>query len=388
MRGELENHPDVSFIGGLMFGELLDEMTGNYEKKYRELTGKEFHLAAASPERLLLYSCALVLYQGMQYIDRAGKNGLLKYSTGEFLDHLAALKRVWRNPEKAASTILEFSLSKEQAFPVYIPAGTRVRGNSLFFATDREAAIPAGENGACVPAVCLTPGTAGNGFRIGEISTLVDPINYIKSVRNTVETHGGAEQESDDELAARVFLAPSGYSTAGAEDAYRYWVKTWSQAVEDCYIVSEAPGEVDIYVLYKGGEIPDEGQLEALKRYLEDGNRKPCTDKVVIKAPALNEYEIDATYFIADSDRENVPAIRKQVEAACQEYIGWQRQAIGRDVNPAQLMYRMIHAGACNAIIRSPAWQEITEAVISRPGTVRLDYGGLQDGGLNDANAL
>ena len=39
-------------------------------------------LAPADPDRLILYSCAVAIYQGLQYEDKAGKMGLLKYSTG------------------------------------------------------------------------------------------------------------------------------------------------------------------------------------------------------------------------------------------------------------------------------------------------------------------
>ncbi len=84
MRGDLDKYPEVSFIGGMMFSDFLDEMIKHYESKYAEITGKEISLAPASPERLRLYSAAVMIYQGFQYLDRSGKNGLLKYSTGDF----------------------------------------------------------------------------------------------------------------------------------------------------------------------------------------------------------------------------------------------------------------------------------------------------------------
>ena len=68
-------------------------------------------LAPADPDRLILYSCAVAIYQGFQYEDKAGKMGLLKYSTGEFLDNLAAFKGVKRNEAVPASTILRFTLA-------------------------------------------------------------------------------------------------------------------------------------------------------------------------------------------------------------------------------------------------------------------------------------
>ncbi len=379
MRGELDSYPDVSFIDGLMFDQFLDEMVQNYEKKYQELTGKEVKLAPAQPERLILYAAAVMLYQGLQCVDRGGKNGLLKYSKGEYLDNLAAFKRTSRNPASAARTILKFTLSKKQDFNVVIPAGTRAAVDDLFFATTEEMTIEAGQEMVEVPAVCLTDGEIGNGYGPGRITTLVDPINYVQRMENTTETSGGADEETDDALAERIYLAPSGYSTAGPEDAYRYWMQTYSAAVKDCFITSENPGEVDIYVMLQDGQIPDSEQLKEMQDYLEEGSRKPLTDKVVVKAPAVKEYEIDVTYYIEDSDRGNETVIQKQVEEACERYQEWQGEVIGRDLNPSQLTYLLVAAGASYVVVRSPVWTEITDASISKATSVNLEYGGLKD---------
>ena len=94
---KLSEYPDVSFIDAVSFSQLQEQMIKDYEDKYREETGKDISLAQADPYRLILYSCAVAVYQGYQYEDRAGKMGLLKYSTGDFLDNLAALKGVSRS---------------------------------------------------------------------------------------------------------------------------------------------------------------------------------------------------------------------------------------------------------------------------------------------------
>ena len=379
MRGELDAYPEVSFIDGMMFDQFLEKMVQNYEKKYLEVTGTETTLAPAQPERLILYSAAVMLYQGLQYIDRCGKNGLLKYSTEVYLDNLAALKRVSRNPAKAAGTTLKFSLSKTQEFDIDIPIGTRVTVDDLFFATTKPAVIVSGDTATEVPAICLTVGEIGNGYAPGRITTLVDPINYVESVENKTVTSGGTDIETDDAFAQRIYLAPSGYSTAGPEDAYRYWIKTHSAAVSDCYITSESPGEVDVYVMYENGQIPDPEQLKAMEDYLKEGSRKPLTDKVVVKAPEEKQYKIDVTYYISKSDQEKEELLKKQIEMACTDYQKWQMQVICRDLNPSQLIYMLVNAGACHVVVRSPVWTEITSAAVSKASEVKLEYGGLKD---------
>ena len=61
-------------------------------------------------------------------------------------------------------------------------------------------------------------------YAAGELNILVDPVGFIAAVRNTESSTGGTDVESDSNLAERVFLAPSSYSTAGPDDAYEYWL--------------------------------------------------------------------------------------------------------------------------------------------------------------------
>ena len=69
-------------------------------------------------------------------------------------------------------------------------------------------------------ALCTENGVGGNELLPGQVNVLVDLIPYVESVSNTTKTSGGADLESDESLAERIFLAPSGYSVAGPDDAY------------------------------------------------------------------------------------------------------------------------------------------------------------------------
>jgi hypothetical protein len=74
--------PDVSFTDNDTLKAMQTRLIANYEARYKELTGKEISLAPADPMRILLYAVALDLYQIEQYVERAGKQDLLKYSYG------------------------------------------------------------------------------------------------------------------------------------------------------------------------------------------------------------------------------------------------------------------------------------------------------------------
>ncbi|MDY3230604.1 MAG: baseplate J/gp47 family protein [Clostridiaceae bacterium] len=374
----LSDCPEVSFIDGISFADLQEKMIQDYQEKFKELTGKDVTLAPADPYRLILYSCAVAIYQAYQYGDRAGKMGLLKYSTGSFLDNLAALKGVRRNEPSAAQATVRFTLSAVLSKTAEIPKGTRVKGIDLYFETIDPAEILAGNLYVDVAVKCQTAGSIGNGFLPGDIQTLVDPLPYILSIRNITQSSGGTDRETDEELAERVYLSPSSYSTAGPQSAYEYWVKTYSPAISECRIISEAPGEVDIYVA-ENGEIPSDGFVKGLTEYLENSSVRPLTDKVVVKKPEIVNYEIEFTYYIQSADRNKETTIKAEVENACNNYIAWQRH-IGRDITPTQLIYELIKAGAQSVEVTKPSYTELTEAQIAVAGAPVVTYGGLRDG--------
>ena len=374
---KLQDYPDISFIEATSFESLKDQMVQDYQKRYKELTGEDVILAPADPDRLILYSCAVAIYQGLQYEDKAGKMGLLKYSTGEFLDNLAAFKGVKRNEAVPASTILRFTLAAVLSREAVIPVGKRVKGQELYFETTERTVIPAGELSVDIPAVCQVVGKTGNGYRAGDINTLVDPLPYTLKVQNISGTSGGSDRETDEELTERIYLAPSSYSTAGPEAAYEYWVKSYSQSVEECKIISETPGEVDIYVAITG-EDDAEAFRKQLEAFLRNDNRRPLTDHVIVKAPEEVSYEIELTYTISLSDKDTEETIKAEVENASRNYAKWQKK-IGRDITPARLIYEVMKAGAQSVTIAQPVYKEILDTQIAVAGTLVIHYGGLKD---------
>lgn len=376
-RKNIRGYPDISFIDNISFSDLQEQMIRDFEEQYQELTGKEVTLAAADPFRMILYACAVALYQGYQYEDRAGKMGLLKYSSGEYLDNLGALKGVTRKEAVPAQVTLQFTLAEHISQTAVIPKGTRVKGIDLYFETAEEGRIQPGELTADVTAVCQTAGTDGNGLKAGEIAALVDPLPYTLSVTNTGASLGGADRETDEELAERIYLSPASYSTAGPLAAYEYWVKTFSSAIGECRILSEAPGEVDIYITV-GGELPDDGFVKQLEEYLQDHSIRPLTDHVVVKKPETVNYNIEFTYYISNDNRSAEETIKKAVEAAKDSYISWQKK-VGRDVTPARLVYEVMQAGAQSVDITSPAYTKVEQSQLALPESITLHYGGLRD---------
>lgn len=376
---EIANLPDVSFIDGVTLDDIQQQMVQDYLDKYEELTGESTELTRADPVSLILYACSVQIFQAMLYVDRAGKQDLLKYSYGEFLDNLAALKGIAREPAKPAVVTMRFSLAAIRPDTVAIPQGTRVSNGDLYFETDEYTEIPSGDTYADVTATCQTDGEDGNGLLPGEINVLVDPIAYVASVANTESTVGGTDIEDDDTLASRVYIAPSKYSVAGPEEAYRYWITEFNSSISDVYLSSPEAGQVLIEFILEGGELPNEAMVRSLADYLANENIRPLTDEVIVRLPATATFNVNVQYWINRSDINKAATIQAAVEQAVTDYVSWQQSKIGRDINPDKLISLMEQAGAKRVAVTEPVFSVIPDATIGRIGTKTVSYGGIEN---------
>ena len=375
-----ENFPDISFIDDTTVDDVLTQMINDYQEKYKELTGKDVALAQANPYRLIMNSCAIQIYQGMQYADNAGKMGTLKYSRDDYLDNLSPLRGVARLEATPAITMLQFSIAAPIQSVVAIPAETRVtNGNDVYFATNEYAEIKAGETSVTVPATCTQPGVIGNGFAVGEFTVLVNTLPYVRSVTNTEMTTGGVDTEDDESLKERIYNAPSAYSTAGPAGAYKYHAKSADPSISDVAVRSSTPGTVEVYFICEGGELPSEALIQKVSECLSDDDIRPLTDHVIVQAPVTQEYNVDFTYYIASSKKSAVSTIQAAVNTAVSLYNTWQTEKIGRDINPDYLLQKIMEAGAKRVVITSPSFMVLNGNAIAKLGTITATYGGVED---------
>lgn len=376
----IKDLPEVSFIDNDTLDEMRARMVANYESEYERITGKKITLSPSDPNRIVLYAHALELYQVEQYVDRAGKQDLIKYSYAEFLDNLGAGRSVTRKQAAPAETILRFTLSEARPNAIGIPEGTKAtNGELLYFATEGYDEIPAGEMYVDIRAVCTENGVAGNEILPGQINTLVDLIPYVASVENITESSEGADLETDESFAERIYLAPSGYSVAGPDDAYVYWAKTYSQMIGDVNVTSPNPVEVEIRFLMTDGELPTQTTITGLQEFLQDKKIRPLTDKVTVLAPEVVQFDINLTYYINKSDQSKAGTIQGLVAQAIAEYIQWQTYTIGKDINPSELIKRIVAAGAKRVEVTTPVFTATPDTSVARVGKQTISYGGIEN---------
>ena len=345
--------PDISFIEDISYEQILNEMIGDYEKKYEEQTKQKIVLRPGDKDHIHLRIEAGQYFQMYQMLDNAAKMNLLKYSRGDFLKHLGAFKKTFIQEPKPAIVKMRFNLSEIRKDVIYIPQGTRVTaGDGVYFATDDYAEVKAGESYADINCTCEVIGTVGNDYIVGQIGTLVDPVPYVESVENVTKSEGGTGEESEESFRERIFLAPSSYSVAGPSDAYEYWVKQYnSAAIEDVKIHEPLEAVVDIRILLRGGALPSESFCGGCLEYLKENPIIPLTDNVYVSAPDVAPYDLKATYYISRSDINNIATIQASIEAAKDTYLSWQKTKIGRDINPDALTEFVRAAGGKRVVI-------------------------------------
>lgn len=344
---------------------------------YEAISGRT--LSPGDPVRLFLESIAAIIINQRSVIDFTGKQNLLAYARDEYLDALGQLVIVERLEPQPAVTTIEYTLSEAQPSAYSVPEGTEVTNGDLIFETIELLEIPAGETQGTVSAECSQAGTIGNGLLPGQIRSQVKPLPFVQSVTNTVTTQGGADREADDPMRERIRLAPSQFSVAGPEAAYVFWARSANQAIIDVSVESPTPVVVEVRVLLEGGEIPQQEIIDQVEETLTQLDVRPLTDDVQVMAPTAENYTIDFDYWINTRNNAQSVTIQQAVEDAVEDYRIWQRSAIGRDINPDELVERVKAAGAKRLVVRSPSFTVLDRTQVAQDTSVSALYQGLED---------
>lgn len=373
MSNQLPTLPDVNFVD-VNPQETISAIIGGYE----QISGES--LADGDPRRLFLLSIAYIIIQQRQQIDAAGKSNLLYYAQDEYLDHLGAFRNTPRLQDQAAVDTQRFTLSQFRPNNIGIPQGTRVTSdNRRFFRTSQPATIIAGQLSVDVPIEAIQPGVDSNDIPAGQINKLVDPIPFVQTTANLLGTTGGRSKEDNESYRFRIYQAPTGFSIAGPEDAYKFWARTANSAIIDVSATSPSAGVVEVRPLLENGEIPSQAILDQVSSILTAKDIRPLTDLVNVYAPDVASFDLDVTYFIRLSDATSAHVIQEKANQAVSDFVEWQKQKLGRDINPDELIFRLKKAGVKRVDLASPIFTEVPSSSVAIAGQINVNYGGLED---------
>lgn len=379
---KLAGLPEISFTDNMTLDDVKTELFKAYNQKMFELTGEEYAVedGDSTVPCLLLCAQAVLDYQLITFIEKAGKMNFLKYATGDYLDHVGAFKNTLRKQGSPAKVFIKFSLAQERTIDEVIPVGILVTADQkFFFATTEEVRIPAGELSVTTLCTCTVSGSAANDYMIDDIQTLVTPTGFVAEVTNVSIPSGGTDLQSDDELREDIYEAPDLYSVAGKDEEWIVMSKNFNSDIIDVVPSTvEGSGIVNVMILTEQG-LPSDDDIQALQTYLSRKDKRPTTVKVQVLAPEKIEYSIDICYYIAKSDQDKEEQIKSSVQEAIEEYVIWQSAKIGRDINPDEVIYRIRSAGAKRVQISTPSFTQITSGQVAALATQTVTYGGLED---------
>lgn len=383
-------------LSGITFAErdpsVIESQVITLQEKFLSVEGQTpVKFYPADPRRLMALGYVAMITLLRNDIDRTAKMNTLYFAVGEYLDLKGFDSGVTRLEASYATTTLRYELSAPQPQAVIIPAGTRATPDgNIYFATTETVEIPAGETSADVTAQCSVAGTSGNGWTPGQINQEVDRIVWVKSVTNITASSGGADAEDDENYRTRIQMAPESFSVAGPKGAYAYHVRSVNQSIVDVAVLGPddstaehiiEPGNVEIYPLMSGGELPSQDILDAVYEACgTDNDVRPDTDYVHVLPPDPAAYDVDVTYWIDRGNATLAASIQTAVEAAVEGWVLWQRSKLGRDINPSELTRRMVVAGAKRVEIASPVFRALCHWQLAAADNIAVRFGGLEDG--------
>ena len=194
--------------------------------------------------------------------NRACKQKMLQYASGEVLDAIGARYNCTRIAPTTAKTVLRFSVKAPLNGNVLISAGTKVTpDNEIYFETTENAVLQAGSTSVTVDAIACETGSNYNGYEAGMLNQLVDLVPYIDEVTNIITTYDGDDGEpypdvdggvGDNSYRERIYLAPTALSVAGPHDAYKYHALSADSSVADVAVISEVEQIAKTLSVYAG----------------------------------------------------------------------------------------------------------------------------------------
>lgn len=295
--------------------------------------------------RIFCEAVALAMTSLFADANEKGKQLFLRTATGEYLDLHGYERNCARITGSKAKTTLRFSVKNALSYNVLIPIGTRCSIDGFYFATDETTYIPAGDLYIDINATCTVIGSDSNNYAIGTIKTIVDSVEYIDSVTNLTVTGGGDDYESDDSYRERIRTAGGQYS-AGTESQYISLAKASNTTISDVKIDTDhEAGTVKIILLCEGGKLPTDSIINGALESCNNKEKRPENDLVSVEKPTEVFYNIDIkVYTTIENKADAVVWIEGNGKeenfgnGCLNDFITWQHQVLGRDINPTELV--------------------------------------------------
>lgn len=337
-----------------------DAIVSSLISNYESLTGRV--LQPAQVETVLFNSIAYRLSLALTAVNETANKCLVHFADGIALEALGELVGVTRLLAAPALCTLRFNLVAGHG-ALLMDSGLRVQstdGQAVFITTE-EKNIATDDTYVDIQAECTLDGIIGNGYVAGIISVILDPRPYVSDAANLDTTNAGNDDETDDDLRARIILAPSRFSVAGPKGAYIFFAKSAAPSIVDVAVtighdpITDAiiPGQVDIFPLLFGNATPGTEITDAIYAACNDDKVRPLTDTVVVKSPVQVDYtmSVELTLLPDAISSDKIAEVTAKLEA----YRDIRKNKLGIDVVMSQILGLAMVDKVYSAAVTSPS---------------------------------
>ena len=337
---------------------LVDSLVAAFESA----SGKTLY--PAQVERLMVDVMAYREGLVRQTIQYAAEQNLVDFATGARLEALGRLLGVSsRIAATSATSTWHLTLPEALVADYVVPSGFQAMSPSgTAWATVADALIPAGQLSVNVDASAAVPGAADNGFAVGSVFS---PLVGNLSISAVTASEGGADAETDDQLRARILLAPFGFSVAGSSGAYRFHALGAHPSIVDVAVANIGPGMVGVYPLTVTG-LPSAEVKDAVTAALSDETVRPLCDAVTVSDPTLVLFalEVNLTTF----DTADNAVVLANVQDMARSYVKDRAAGLGRDLIGSQVIkllsldgvYKVELVGWADRVLAPNEWADGT----------------------------
>ncbi|MFG8563264.1 baseplate assembly protein [Pseudomonas paraeruginosa] len=170
--------------------------------------------------------------------------------------------------------------------------------------------------------------------------------------------------ESDDSLRERAQMAWEGLSTAGPRNSYIFHARAADGRVGDASAVSPSPAVAVVTVqsaLGNGAASAD--LLSVVEQYLNDEDRRPVADRLIVRSAEVLEYRVSATLYLNTVGPESEPIL----EAARMQLLTFvqQRRRLGMEVSESAI-HAALHVEGVKKVELSE-WADIIATEVQAP---------------------
>lgn len=142
--------------------------------------------------------------------------------------------------------------------------------------------------------------------------------------------------ESDDALRERAQMAYEGLSTAGPRNAYIFHARAADGRVADATAQSPSPAVALVTIQAAQGDgTADQTLIDVVYAYLNDEDRRPVADRLIVQGAVVLPYQVNATLYLKTLGPEAEPVL----EAATQKLQAFaqQRRRLGMQISESAI---------------------------------------------------